>query len=257
MAENNGRQRKTMWSALSLWALLAKGSFYKVLAVAFLMVMTETALFFHALQGGLAAPFDLMIEESRIHLVFLAALGAAYFLLIRMNRILDNEGRYTVMRLRATQTQVFAVRTVYDALCLLTLLAVQVGLVLCFSVIYGRTPGMQQGPQTLFLAFYRSRFLHGLLPMADTGKWVRNGLMLLAMGMEEAGGVGKRYRVTQVSVYLMAASWFAAPVGLAWQDRICCFVYAVVMAADLLDLYKSRKAGAARETSVEAAEGQA
>jgi hypothetical protein len=41
----------------------------------------------------------------------------------------------------------------------------------------------------------------------------------------------------------MAAAWFAAPVGLAWQDMVCCLVYVVVMAADLLDLYWSCKAG--------------
>ncbi len=243
MAEKNSRHRRGSSGALSLWALLAKSSFYKVLAVALLMAVAETALFGRALQSGPGAPFELKIEESRIHFVFLAALGAAFFLLIRMNRILDNEGRNTVMRLKSTQAQVFVIRTAYDALCLLTLFAVQVGLVLCFAVIYRRMPGMPQGPQMLFLAFYRNEFLHGLLPMADVGKWARNGLMLLAMGMDEAGGIGKRYRVTQVSVFVMAAAWFAAPVGLAWQDMVCCLVYVVVMAADLLDLYWSCKAG--------------
>lgn len=237
----DNRGKRGISGALSLWALLAKGSFYKVLTVALLMAVTETALFCHGLRGGLGAPFELKIEESRIHFVFLAALGMVFFLLIRMNGILDREGRYTVMRLKVTQVQFFVIRTAYDALCLLMLFALQVGLVLCFAGIYRRTPGMPQGPQMLFLAFYRNEFLHCLLPMAETGKWVRNGLMLLAMGMEEAGGIGKRYRVTQVSVFVMAAAWFAVRVGPTWQDMVCCLVYAVVMAADLLDLYWSCK----------------
>ena len=243
MAEKNSRHRRGSSGALSLWALLAKSSFYKVLAVALLMAVAETALFGRALQSGPGAPFELKIEESRIHFVFLAALGAVFFLLIRMNGILDREGRYTVMRLKVAQARAFALRTAYDALCLLMLFALQVVLVLCFAGAYGRTPGMPQGSQMLFLAFYRNDFLHGVLPMAETGKWVRNGLMLLAMGMEEAGGIGKRYRVTQVSVFVMAVAWFAVRVGPTWQDIVCCLVYAVVMAANLLDLYWSCKAG--------------
>ena len=47
------------------------------------------------------------------------------------------------------------------------LFAVQAGLALCFAESYRRTPGMPQGAQTVFLAFYRNDFLHGVLPMAD------------------------------------------------------------------------------------------
>ncbi|MCI9337369.1 MAG: hypothetical protein HFH93_07500 [Lachnospiraceae bacterium] len=232
------RAEKRGLPGLSLWALLARGSFYKVLAVALLMAVAEVPLFYRTLRGDWIAGFEIKIEESHIHLVFLAALGAVYFLLIRMNRVLDNEGRYTAMRLQLSQGSIFWIRTAYDVFCLLMLFAVQAGLALCFAESYRRTPGMPQGSQTVFLAFYRNDFLHGVLPMADLGKWVRGGLMLLAMGMDEAGGIGKRYRTTQVSVFLMSAAWFAVPAGVTWQDTVCCFVYVVVIGVDLLELYR-------------------
>ncbi len=246
MGKRDSGGKRGLSGALSLWALLAKGSFYKILAVALSMAAIEAAAFHHVLQKGWAAPFEKMIEESRIHLVFLAALGAAYFLLIRMNGILDNEGRNAVMRLRATGAGLFAIRTAYDMLCLLMLFGVQTGLVLWFAESYRRMPGALAGPQMVFLAFYRNEFLHGLLPMAERGKWVRNGLMLLALGMEEAGGMGKRYRITQVSVLVLSAAWFAVPVGLVWQEMVCGFVYMVVIGADLWDLHMSCRRGASQ-----------
>lgn len=249
--EDGSMEKKNRWKTglsggLSLWALLAKGSFYKILAVAFFMAVTEAAAFRHTLQKSAALAFEINVEWSRIHLVFLAALGTAFFVLIRTNENLDNKGRYTVMRLRVTGAELFAIRTAYDMLCLLLLFGVQAGLVLWFAESYRRMPGALAGPQTVFLAFYRNEFLHGLLPMAERGKWVRNALMLLALGMEEAGGMGKRNRTTQVSVFVLSAAWFALPAGLTWQEVICDFVYAVVIAADLRDLYMSCRNGIRR-----------
>lgn len=243
MTEKSSGERCRLSGGLSLWALLAKGSFYKVLAVAFLLAAAETVLFVRTLQGDSTAAFEIQIEKSGIQFVFFAALGAVFFLLIRMNRILDKEGQYTVMRLGLTKGGLFGIRTAYDMFCLLMPLAVQVVLVLGFAEIYGRLPGMQEGPQTVFLAFYRNEFLHCLLPMAERSRWVRNGLMLLALGMEEAGGRGKRYRTTQVGVFVMSVSWFAIPVGPVWQETVCIFVYVVVIAADLWDLRKFCKGG--------------
>lgn len=38
------------------------------------------------------------------------------------------------------------------------------------------------GPQGVFVDFYRSGFLHGLLPLADGYGWARNALFVLALG---------------------------------------------------------------------------
>ena len=38
------------------------------------------------------------------------------------------------------------------------------------------------GPQGVFVDFYRSGFLHGLLPLADGYVWARNALFVLALG---------------------------------------------------------------------------
>ena len=46
------RAEKRGLPGLSLWALLARGSFYKVLAVALLMAAAEVPLFYRTLRGG-------------------------------------------------------------------------------------------------------------------------------------------------------------------------------------------------------------
>lgn len=243
MADKNCGEKRGLAGRLSLWALFAKGSFYRVLTVALLMAVAETVLLGRILQQSSTAPFEQMIEESRVQFVFLAAFLAVFFLLIRAGRSLDNEGRYTVMRLKVTKTEFFVFRTVYNVLCCLTLFAVQIALVLWFGECYRRMSGTPDTSWMVFLAFYRNRFLHCLMPMAETGKWVRNGLMLLALGMEEAGGAGKRYRTTQAGVFVLSAVWFATPVGLVWQDMVCCLVYVVVIAADLWDLRAACRSG--------------
>ena len=38
----------------------------------------------------------------------------------------------------------------------------------------------------MFLAFWRSEYLHALLPMADSALWIRNGLLLISLGLAAA-----------------------------------------------------------------------
>ena len=40
-----------------------------------------------------------------------------------------------------------------------------------------------EGAQGIFVDFYRSEFLHGLLPLADGYLWVRNVVFVLALGV--------------------------------------------------------------------------
>lgn len=231
---------------VSVWALLARSSFLKILALTVLLAAAETALICHRL-GNAVPPgtLETCVEEGLVPPLFLAALGAAFFILLRTESLLGNVGQYTMMRLRIGPTAVFIRKTVYNVLCLLVLFAAQIWLIFWFAWLYGRIPEAQgaalpgENRQLLFLAFYRSEFLHCLLPMAETGKWVRNALCLLALGMDAAGSIGKRYRISHLGLLAVTMQWFTSPIGTGWQDVLCCILSGVVIGADLRNIYKS------------------
>ena len=244
----DSRGRSGMSTVLSVWALLAKSSFIKVLAVVFLLAAAETVLFCDTLRGDGIASLEVQIEESGARYLFLAALGAVFFILVRTEKILDTAGRYTMMRLRIAGERLFAVKTAYNVLCLLVLFAVQTWLVFWFAYVYGRTPKMQSMgdgrvvvSQVIFMAFYRSDFLHSLFPMAEAGNWVRNVLLLLALGTDAAGRAGRRRQATQVALFLLAAVCFTDSIGTGWPDVICDITFLVTIGVNVWEAYAFRR----------------
>lgn len=237
-----------MSASLSVWALLAKSSFAKVLAVVFLMAAAEMALFYDTLRGDWIAALEVQIEESGARYLFLAALGAVFFILVRTEKALDTAGRYTMMRLRIARERLFAVKTTYNILCLLVLFAVQTVLVFWFAYVYGQTPKIQsleEGgtvvSQVIFMAFYRSEFLHSLFPMAEAGNWVRNALLLLAFGMEAAGGAGRKRQAAQVALFALAEVCFVGSIGTGWPDIICDIAFLVSIGANVREAFAFRR----------------
>lgn len=244
----DSRGRSGMSAGLSVWALLAKSSFIKVLAVVFLLAAAETVLFCDTLRGDGIASLEVQIEESGARYLFLAALGAVFFILVRTEKTLDTAGRYTMMRLLIAGERLFAVKTAYNVLCLLVLFAAQTVLVFWFAYVYGRTPKMQSMEdvrvvvsQVIFMAFYRSDFLHSLFPMAETGNWVRNALLLLALGADAAGRAGRKRQAAQVALFLLAAVCFTDSIGTGWPDVICDMVFFVTIVANVWEAFAFRR----------------
>lgn len=236
----DSRGKRGMSAGMSVWALLAKSSFIKVLAVVFLLAVAETVLFYDTLRGEGIRSLEVQIEESGARYLFLAALGAVFFILVLTEKTLDTAGRYTMMRLRIAGERLFAVKTSYNVLCLLVLFAVQTGLVFWLAYVYGRTPEMQSMEnggivvsQVIFLAFYRSDFLHSLFPMAEACNWVRNALLLLALGADAAGRAGRKRQAAQVALFLLAAVCFTDSIGTGWPDVICDIVFLVAIGVNV------------------------
>lgn len=75
----------------------------------------------------------------------------------------------------------------YNALCFLLLWAVQAALALGFCLWYaGTLDSAYVSGQSAFLDFYRSGFLHGLLPLADLTRWLRSFVCFMALGLTTA-----------------------------------------------------------------------
>lgn len=244
MTERRKRKEKK-GGILSVWALLSRCSFYKIAAVLFLMILAECVSFAMLLQERQSPDsLEAMIDYSLTPMIFLAALGFTFGILSLTGGRLDSKSRYTLMRLRLSKPQLFLVRLAFNILCLVMVFAVQIALAFWMVRLYKETfDPPHSAERLLFLTFYRNTFLHCLLPMAETGKWVRNLLLLLAFGTEACAGEKNR-GVTQISLFIMTACWFIGPIGPGYRDIICEVVYIVVIAGNIIraDLFRSEHA---------------
>lgn len=194
--EAQGKTHISAWSAreLSLWTLLARGSIYKILTILVVMTGAEVALFFWSLNRSLRqtplvnAGFVPVLNYSGAVIVFMAALCLVVIVLFLCET--EHGGSrwgYTMDRLLVSDKHQILIRFVYNILCFVLLFGVQAwaGLWMC-RLYVERMPAELVSPQLTFLAFYQSSFLHNVLPLAESAKWVRNALMILAMSAELA-----------------------------------------------------------------------
>ena len=221
----------------SVFMLMARSTIYRVLGLLILMAVAEAGLFWLRLQqGAIDGNFSLeaIISESR-----LSWACAAFFLFV--NVILSwgsytISDTYTAARLSVSGKAVYLWQCIYNTLCYLLFWMVQIliGIGLC-RVYEAMAPAEFVSNQTVFLAFYRSKFLHSFLPFEDTWVWVRNILLVVALGICSSRIPGKNRKIGIGSCFLIAATgvFFVQGIGEAVAliiAAIVCAVPAVVKA---------------------------
>lgn len=72
---------------------------------------------------------------------------------------------------------------VCNALCFACVWCVQLMASVGAAALHAADARYAEGAQGIFVDFYRSEFLHGLLPLADGYLWVRNVVFVLALGV--------------------------------------------------------------------------
>ena len=72
---------------------------------------------------------------------------------------------------------------VCNALCFACVWGVQLMASVGTAALHAADARYAEGAQGIFVDFYRSEFLHGLLPLADGYLWVRNVVFVLALGV--------------------------------------------------------------------------
>ena len=72
---------------------------------------------------------------------------------------------------------------VCNALCFACVWCVQLMASVGTAALHAADARYAEGAQGIFVDFYRSEFLHGLLPLADGYLWVRNVVFVLALGV--------------------------------------------------------------------------
>ncbi len=174
-----------MRKELSVLMLAARSSIYKICMVLLGMVVLQIVFLRRGWQG--AVSLERIIEVSYIEKIFYIAFLGIYFILIWTESKKGSQFEYTLRRLGISRKRVFFLWAGYNSCCLFILFAVQIFISICIGRVYLEwADPMDRSAQSLFLAFWRNDFLHSLLPLAEVSRWIRNGLMILAMGLVTA-----------------------------------------------------------------------
>lgn len=173
--------------------LFIRSSFLRILAVCALMTAAETGLFYYTQnkllvqqeEGTLRVlTADIVAEEAKLLYVFLAAVLIVLFVLLRGERQGNTHLEYTLHRLNITPGSVYLWQVIYNSCCFILLWGVQAltAFCLCSRFLQTADAGIVTG-QSLFLAFYRSKFLAAVLPLEYVIGWVRNVLWFICLGI--------------------------------------------------------------------------
>ena len=219
----------------SVLGLAARSTFWRVLGVTLASCGLEAALFLLTLanwqstlygpEGSWETPNPMSLEEliahSHIALCFGVGLAAAAAVLA----FLGWEGSgcrtgYTLRRLRVGEKRLALLWGGYGTACLVIYWAFHLATVLALcAAALPALPGEYRSPQTLFLACWRSPYLHALLPLADWWLLGRNLLLCAGLGF---GGAYFSYRRRHglrawgwIPLALAAALFFPLPMGAA------------------------------------------
>lgn len=189
----------------SVFMLFVRSSFYKVLLLLLAMIAAEGIWFYKTIQEMLeknqtegnfpVMTPEVVFEEAHLMVFFAVAVLALTVILAYVGRSTSGHQEYTWNRLSITQRSIFAWQALYNCCCFLMLWFVQAALAFGLCMYYIKTA--DEGAvthQSLFLAFYREPFLHGLIPLQHVWYWIRNVLLFCSLGFSVAYDV---YRARQ------------------------------------------------------------
>ena len=178
---------------LSVFGLFARSSVYKVLLILIAMCAVQSLCFYMEVQDTVAAyeaigadvaSLEKVFEKAAVNVYFRVALVLVSVVICLPGCEFKSNTSYTLRRLSVSERTIFFYQAAYNMLICCMLIAVQLVTVFGLARYYIATvPAQFISNQTIALAFYRNNFLHSLLPMEDVGLWIRNGLLVLSLGM--------------------------------------------------------------------------
>ncbi len=212
---------------ISVLMLAARSSIYYVLAIFLLMATCESAIFYWVVTSkGTDLSLEEMVSQSHISLVF----GLAFVLLcgclsLTGAEFFGSKVRYTIRRLAIGEKEIVCYWAIYNSICFFAFWVIQllIMLFLCGRYLEMMDPSYV-GDQSLFVAFYREKFLHNLLPLDEASRYVRNVLMVLSLGCTASCfSFGRRHDKLSVGIAGVAALtivFFQHPMGNLGNDLI-------------------------------------
>lgn len=237
-------------AVLGLWSRI---HLRKVLGILLLMALFEAVLFGWRLGRMGAPPPAAETLLPGIPLICGITFLTLLFLLCYGGDSSPSTG-YTLGRLSIPEEGAVLWRGAFNALCLLLFWAVQTAVALALLSWYAASiPPEYRSGQTVFLALYRSPFLHNLLPLDHWVRYLRNGVLAVSLGFASGGWTYKLRRGSRygwwVEVVLGSLAWtvFTGSITNWAADLMVSLVALIVVSTDAAYLYSGWR-GALDET---------
>ncbi|MBQ8815366.1 MAG: hypothetical protein IJZ85_12825 [Lachnospiraceae bacterium] len=190
-----------MKERLSVMMLAARGTVYKVILLIAVTGIVQAGLFYWWMMRSIS-PDDIWLVnlESGMtdsHVVFAAAISFVILCaILSLNGCsFGSKAIYTFRRLSVSQKEVLCCWAVYNTLAVLLFWMSQILIMLGLCGMYKAVApilceqsgvpasNLPFGPQTVYIAFYRHKYLHSLMPMAEISRWIRNVILLGSLGI--------------------------------------------------------------------------
>lgn len=186
---------------LSVFSLYIRSNIYKLFAIIILMAVAQILMFKNILKTVILGEtleyailgIETYIEKSNIMLVFGVAFLILTVFLTIMGCEFDSKQGYTLRRLRISEKEILFCQTTANSLMYTVFLLSEIIIVfiLCqiyinFAISTNAVEATHINHQTIFLAFYRSDFLHSLLPLDDLIRHITNVLLIVSLSFTSA-----------------------------------------------------------------------
>lgn len=169
---------------LSVIGLFCRSTIYRLLGVSVLAIAAEIILFVLAMKNNPDYGIEMLISTAYIPVVFLLWFMLFTVVLVLPGCDFKSCSAYTFRRLRISEKAVFVCQSIYNAVCYLMLLCIQIVAAYGLCMIYTHfAPAELLSGHTVFLAFYRSDFLHSILPLQEGVRWGLMAIAVLSMGI--------------------------------------------------------------------------
>ena len=172
---------------VSVFEMIIRSSIYRVLSVLALMIVAESLLLTMAWNQSIAylqPTLEEWIERSWICIPFLLAYWLITKILASSGTNVGSMQCYTLQRLRIPEKKVYLLQCIYNIFTYTVLWMTQVFILFVTSAFYMRyKTGVILTNQTVFLAFYRSKFMHSVFPMEDIIGFFVVGFYIVGTGI--------------------------------------------------------------------------
>lgn len=194
---------------ISCVALAARCSLLPVLGGLGAMAAAQIAIFLLQMNGADGAPaLEAILDHWGFRMTARAALVCAAAAVGRPWGWSGAALRCTVERLPVSRRRLTAWWAVYGVGCFALCWAAQLAAAFGLGRWY-EARVLPEAAQALFLASYRSGYLHTLLPLADTAGWAATGMLYFGLGLASAGSAAAGWQGrTNVAPLIVAAVTF-------------------------------------------------